>query len=422
MTQPERQSGPPAPRATVTEGDDCLRTLEVEVPPQFVQEAGARVLQRYMSRVRVRGFRKGRVPAEVVQRQYGDSIAREGAELAVEQATRHAIDSNGLRPVSEVRIGDTRMTDDGGLTLTATFEVQPQVRLGRLGGFRIESPSLPRPGDEAVDGFLERLRAERATWHTEEEGRPGYGDQVTVTLTRRSGDEESRSYDLTVGHGQALPDVEEAIQTMAPGESGDFDIAFPDDHPDPERAGTTHPMHIELVSLRVAELPDVDDDFARAVSDADDLEDLRKGILSELEGRWRMESERALRSVVFRTVVEANPFDVPSTMVDAYLDSMVSEFGDLNEEQEAAVRDELRPAAVLALRRDLMVDAIGREHDLEPSRQEVSEFVTGMARRMDQSPSSLRSRLRRSGELKQLEKDMTAERVFAFLKEKSEII
>ena len=415
----------PRLRVTVTEGERCHRSVEVEVPTEFVAAEQGAVLRKYASRVKMRGFRKGKAPAHVMLQHYGGDIHRETIDRAVQKACKQALDSRGLQPVSDVEVTDLRNSGDA-LLFKASFEVRPEVSLGRLGGFRLERSPVTVP-DGALEAILERLRREHAAWRTAENGRPEPGDSVTVLLTELQGVEDGssgdggRRYDLVLGEGQALPDIEDAIRTLAVGEANEFQVAFPDDYPDEARAGTHHLLKIELVSRRVPELPALDDAFAGSVGDFDDLEALRARIGEDLERDARSRAEADFRERLLNMVVEANPFDVPDSMVETYTDALLGEAEDLDPEKVEGIRAELRPASEFAVRRELLVERIVQEHGLRASEQDVGERVQELARRAGQSPSTVRARLRKSGGLSNISRGLTDANLFDFLMAQSGI-
>ena len=405
----------------VSEREYCGRSLRIGMSADYMNAARAAVLRKYASRVKMRGFRKGRAPVQAVLGRYRDDIAKESFDLACENACRQAIESKRLRPLTEVEIGETRRTGDGGVSFVATFEVAPTVRVERVGGFRVERPRMPPPTEEAVDRVLAELRAVRTEWHPAE-GRPGLGDLVDVQVAERRGG-EARNYEIELGKGEAIPDIEEAISTLLPGESGEFDIVFPDDHPDENRAGTRHAMRIALHRRRIARPPEIDDDFARSMGAVEDLADMRAKIAEGLVAQARQRADEELRTLLLREVVAANPFDVPASMVDAYVDDFMGNLTDVPEDREEGLREQLRPSAERVLRQDLMARAVAEKHNLEATHDEVNARIADLARRENTSPSAVRSRLRRrEGGLDQLRTELTLARVFEFLKEQSEII
>ena len=409
---------------TVTEGERCRRALRVVVPPDVVDAETAAVLRKYASRMKMRGFRKGMVPTRVVLRQFGREIEEEAIRAAVRKACDAAIAANGLHPVSDVAVKDLRYDAGERLAFDASFDVRPEVSLARLGGFRLERPRVD-VREEAVDEILELMRRERAAWRTRESGSPVAGDSVTVALTRLEGaddgDEGSREYEITLGEGQALPDIEDAIGTLVPGAAGDFDVRFPDDAADEERRGQRHRLRIQLLSRRVPEPPPLDDAFARSVGDIEDLDALRTRIEEDLETEARARAEAELRDRLIGLVVEANDFEVPESMVEGYVSVVIGDTDGVEQERIDEMRKELRPAATMAVKRDLLMERIVDEHGLRATAEELGAQVDRLARESNQSPGRLRARLKKSGELGRIERTLTDARVFEFLKSRSEI-
>ena len=414
---------------TVTEGKRCRRALKVAVPADIVDAEMAAALRKYASRMKMRGFRKGTVPTRVILRQYGREIEAEAVQRSVRKACDAAIAANGLHPVTDVEVKDLRYEAGKPLAFNASFEVRPEVRLGRLGGFRIERPSVA-VHDDAVDNILERMRREHAAWRTEESGTPASGDSVTVQVTRLeeageadSHDREngSREYEFTLGEGQALPDIEDAIGTLAPGGADEFDVRFPEDEAHGDRRGQRHRLRIELLSRRVPELPELDDAFARTVGEYEDLDALRARIEENLEMEARSRAEAELHSQLLRMVVEANDFEVPDSMVEGYVRVVMGDTEGVEQERIDEIRKELRPSALMAVKRDLLMERIVDDHGLRPGAQEVRAQVDRLARESNQSPGRLRARLKKSGGLRDIERRLTDARVFEFLKSRSEI-
>ncbi len=418
------RGGGPGVDVKVTEGKRCRRTLEVSVPTGLVETQRVAVTRKYASRLKLKGFRKGRVPPGVIHRRFGRAIEEEAVERAIRNACDEAIASRELKPVSDVDVTDVRFEPGDPLTFKATFEVRPAVPLGRLGGFRVERPRVEVP-EGAVDRIIERLRGEHAVWRTAANGRPQPGEAVTVVMTRLDGEDskrdDSRQYDLILGEGQALPDVEEAIRSLAAGEEGDFDVAFPDDFADESRRGVRRRVRIALLSRSVPELPEVDDAFARSVGEFENLDDLQERIGEDLEREARSRAEAEVNDRLMRMVVEANPFEVPESLVERYTDAVLREADDMEAEELDVLREELRPASAFAVRRDLLASRITEEHGLHASPDEVGAQLEAVARKRGEPVGRVRARLRESGAFETMERRLTDAKLIRFLRERSEI-
>ena len=417
---------------TVDAGEGCRRSVQVAVPIDYVERETLLLTRQHASRLKLKGFRKGRVPAHVINRRYGPAIEEQAVDRVVRQACDAVLEDRELRPVTDVDVDEVRMPPGGPLSFTASFEVRPAVSLGRIGGFQVEHPGVHVPG-EAVDRIVERLRGEHAVWQTSDNGAPEPGDAVTVALTRLDiGPEESdedgpgrREYDFVLGQGQALPDIENAVRSLDTGSGDEFEIAFPDDFADESRRGQSRRLRIDLIARRVPELPEPDDAFARSLGDFEDMDALRARIGEDLEREARSRAETEVNNRLMQLVVEANPFEVPASMVASCTEALIREVQGLEGEElrEAAesLREEMKPTSEFTVRRELLAARIADEHDLHASADEVAARVELLARNMGEPPARVRARLRKSGGLSSIERGLTEARLFAFLREQSEI-
>ena len=232
---------------------------------------------------------------------------------------------------------------------------------------------------------------------------------------------DDRQYDLVLGEGQALPDIEEAIRSLDPGGADEFDIRFPEDFPDEERRGESQRLRIKLVSRRVPELPVLDDAFAASVGDFEDLDALKARIGEDLERDARARARAELREALLHLVVEANDFEVPDSMVDGYTRALIGDAEGVEPEQLDELRKELEPASQMAVKRELLVERIIQEHDLRATAEEVDAKVDELARGTNQSRGRLLARLKKSGGLGNIERTLTEARLFEFLESRSDI-
>jgi trigger factor len=313
-------------------------------------------------------------------------------------------------------------------------EVRPEIELARLSGFTATRMPVS-VGEDEVDSVLERLRDERGSWEPVEEGqRPDYGDQVLVEIVARDEEtgteEEARTYRIVIGEGQAIPDVEAAILTLASGETGDFKVAFPEDFPDEARRGRDQQLRITLTEANRKVLPEVDDAFAAAVGDFDSIAALRERILADLREDAEQRSEGEVRRQLVDQVIEANPFDPPPSMLERYLEYMLGEDPDdpkkkdrSPEEQDRflQLREGLRPQAEWGLKRTLIVERIAEQEGLRASQDEIDERVDALASKHERSPSEVWIQLEKSGQLEVLEREITEEKVFEFLKSQNTV-
>jgi len=408
---------------SVEEQEKWRRTMSVTVPAEMVEAEREKIVQDLGKKMKLPGFRKGRVPTQVVEQRYGPALQRETLDKLIGDAYREALNLESLRPISEGEVGDIQFKPEDDLIFTISFDVEPEITISRMGGFTVERKEV-KVGAEEIDKVLQRLREQNGAWNPMEEGKPEDGELVSVEILRIEDGEpqgEASPYELVLGRGDALPDVEAAIRTLEVSASDEFDVTFPDDFPDEEKRGEVQRLNISLKSRRAQELPEADDDFARSLGEFEDLSGLTSKIREDLEREADNQADQDVREQLIELLLDANPFEVPASLPQRYLDSMLSDSGEMPEEQLKETMDVLRPGAERAVKRTLVIDRIAEMEELKASEEELDERVEEIAKANDTSPAEVYANLQKSGRLDSLEHQITEQKVFEYLKEQSKI-
>jgi trigger factor len=419
-------------QVTVEQPSSYVRRLSITVPAERVKRIRQSVRARLTQNARVPGFRKGKLPDHLIEKQFGPAIDQETVDRVVQETYPEALKQGDVNPIAGGEVADVHYHGQGGeLHYLVDVEVQPTLELARTSGFVIARPS-DSVGDEEVDAVIERLRSERATQTVVDDRTPDFGDEVQVRITapRPAGEEgepEPQEYRFVMGEGQAIAPIEEAIMSLTPGEERGFDIAYPEDFDDPDLAGTTQRLTIGVVELKARELPELDDAFAQAVSNGtfENVEALRSRIASDLREDARRRAETAVREGLIGQILEANPIEAPRSMVERYLDYMMGE-GDgrrqkpkrspEQEERFSQFREMMRSQAESAVKRVLVVEALANQQGLRATQDEVDSRVELIAQAHGRSPSDVWLELEKTGQLQGLEGEITEEKVFDWLR------
>lgn len=395
--------------------------MSVTVPAAVVREEEQRAARNLASRAKLKGFRKGHVPARMIQSRYAGTLRKEALDKLIGDAYRQALAVEKLQPISEGEIEDVHYEPEQDLTFQVAFDVQPVIELGRLGGFAVERP-VPEVNEEQVQDVLTRIREQNGAWKPVEEGRPENGNLVAVKILRLDdGSAEERDYDFVLGRGDAIPDIEHAIESLEPGGEGEFDIVFPDDFPDESRRGTTERIRVTLVSRSVLDLPELDDDLAKQVGDFETLEELTAKIREDMEKEANDRADSVVRNRLLDLLLEANPFEVPSSMADRYVAALLGDVREVPAEKVEEARERMRPEAERAVKRMLVLDRITETQGLAATDDEIDERVEEIAAANDTTPAKVYASLQKAGRLDSLEREITERKVFDFLMEQSEI-
>lgn len=404
------------------EGERWRRTLNVTVPADLVELERSNIAKKLAARVKLPGFRKGRVPKGVLEKRYGAALNQETLDAVIGDAYREALARQSVHPISEGEVQNVRFEPDQDLTFSISFDVQPEFEISRMGGFSVERPNI-RVDDEQVGKIVQRLREQNATWVPSDEGRPEPGNVVSVEIERlgEKAEGEVQPYEFILGHGEAIPDIEEAILSLEVGSVGDFIVKFPDDFANEEKRGEEQHLRIRLTGRRVQDLPEADDAFAGSVGEFESMEGLRRKLREDLKKEAKDQEEGAIRGQLLDFVVDANPFSVPESMVDRYMASILGKATELPPEKLAEMKQKLAPETERAVKRILVIDRIAEGQSLRATEAEIDERIESIAERAGQTPAQVYASLQRSERMDALEREITETKVFEFLKEQSEI-
>ncbi len=399
------------------------RRLRITVPAEQVARERKQAVARLAQKVRLPGFRKGKIPAHVVEKRFGAAVEQETLERVMGEAYREILRKEGFEPITDGSIGNVQYESGADLTFDVGFEVRPAIELNRLGGFTVRRPPVTIQEGQ-IDQVLERLRDEHAVWQPVEDEVPMTGDRAAVEITPLDdsiGTREPRRYELVLGEGQALPAIEDVIRTLRPGQENDFTVDLPENSDDPNSPLEPHPIHVRLLEVKRPDKPPLDDAFAASVGDFADLGTLQERIREDLGKEAEREAERAVRHQLVASILEANPFEVPTSMVDGYLRQIVPDREGADEQRLAEARESVRQGAEFAIRRMLVIDRVADMESLRAVEAELDEKVSEIAGRLNRSTQDVKAQLRKNGRLADLAQELTEDKVFAYLKSLSTI-
>ncbi len=400
---------------TSRKSEGVERRLGISIAASRVADAKERATRRVAGQVRLPGFRPGKAPANVVKKKFADEIQQEALESLMREAYQSVLESEKLEPVTQPHAHDVKYEDGQPLTFELHCEVKPVIELARLSGFKVKR-NANTVTDQMVTDQISELRDQRATWTPVEE-KPREADMVTVKLA--VADEtgvvpEGKEYRIVLGSGQAIAAIEEVIMELAPGATIERAVKWPDDFPDPEQAGKTKQVRVELSDVKRKSLPALDDTLARELGDFDSLDALTKAVREDLEGQAVREADAAVRTSLVDEIIKANPFDVPPTWVRELVSHYAEAYRIPAEEQEKFAT-EFHSMAERQVRRDLILETIAQREKLVAEEKDVDAKVAEMAAKRGADAGQVYSALQKGGRLREIERGITEDRVFEFL-------
>ena len=432
----------------VTELGDSRVRVEVQVPPDEVEQRLQRTARQLGRDLKLPGFRRGKVPAPLV-------IQRVGREAVLEETVREtlsswysdAIESAGIVPVGDPKVDLDELPPAGqALSFSIEIGVLPEASLGEYLG--VEAPRRePAVAPEQLDAELQALRERLARLQTAE--RPAaLGDFLVIDyLGRLPGEQggaqqgeafaegEARDQLLELGSGRLIPGFEEALVGASAGDVREVPLTFPPDYPNEQLAGRPASFEVTVKEVKAKELPPLDDDLALD-SGFDDLEQLRGDISQRLLAADAATAEAEFRQAALDAVVAGAQLDLPAELVDARAKEMwermlhslahrgITREGylRLSGNREEEVLAELRPEAELALRREAVITAVVAAEEVSPSDEDVLEALAAAAEREDVQPAELLEQLRSSGRLEELREELAARQAIDLIAERAKPI
>jgi trigger factor len=404
-----------------TAEDSASKSLRVTVPVDRVREAEAKALKYYVQRARLPGFRPGKAPAAVVRKRFGDAIRQSVLEEVIRESWETARSSESLKPITDPSIRNLKFEDGSPIEFDLLVEVRPELALERTGGFRVER-RVAAVADAAVEEQLARVQEQKAAWIPVEGVKPSPGQMVRVEVAPldESGAGAAQPYDLVLGQNQAIPDLEERIMTLLPGEQADAEVKFPEDHPDESRRGQSRRVRVTLHDVKRQDLPLLDDAFAREVGDFENLEALRAAIRQDLEREATREADAAVRQTLVQQIVEANNVQAPESLVHRLMHNY-AEMYRVPQEQLEQFEQQFHTVAEAQVRRDLVLDAVVERNALRATEAELDARVAELAAARGVPAGQVYGSLQKANRLPELERAITEEKAFTWLLQQSTI-
>jgi trigger factor len=394
--------------------DAARRTYAVSVSVARVAAAEAATTARYAKRLKVPGFRKGKVPPAVVRRRFGDAIRQSVIEELLRESWAATQEQEALKPVADPQVRNVKFEDGSPLTFELLVDVKPEIALERLGGFRLTRRVAPVT-DEMVEAQITSLREQRAPWApAPDRAKPGDLVEATITNLDDPAGGEAEPVRFVLGQGRALAELESHLMELDPGQNWEGAVRFPDDHPDESKRGQSRRVRVALGEVKRQALPELTDDFAREVGEFDSVEALRKAVRADLEAEAGREADARVRSDLVDQIAAANNVAVPPSLLDRALMAYAAAYG-IPDEQRPRFLAEFRPVAEAGVRRDLIVEAVAEQAQLAASAKALEARVAEVARRRGETPAAAREALEKAGRLRGLERSITEENVFAHL-------
>jgi trigger factor len=419
--------------ATTTEAS-CRRELDLEIPAEEVSQAVERVAKEFAKVARVPGFRPGKAPLTLIRRRFADDIKGEVLQTLVPQRVEKAVSEQKLTPVSQPHVETLDYNEGQPLKFKAVFEVLPEFELGNYKDLQFQMPAM-EVGDEDVTKTLEEMR-ERAAAFAPAEGRPvedGDFVQLKLTGTPEGGGEPLQADNVMchIGAEETMAPFNENLRGVNIGDHKDFDVEYPADYPDAKLADKTYHYSVDVLGIKTKKLPELNDEFAKDVSDAGTLEELNKKIREGLEHQRDHKHKDLLREKVLAEIVKLHDFPVPQALVehqmDVRLERVVRSLAQQGVDPRAvnidwvSLRKRNEDRAKDDVKAELIVDRIATAENIDVTEEEVEHELEHLAGHSNESAEAIRARLTKQGTLDRIKAKLRSDKTLDWLAQNARV-
>jgi trigger factor len=412
----------------------CRRELELEIPAEDVTKATDRVAKEIARVARVPGFRPGKAPVSLVKRRFADDIKGEVLQSLVPERVEKAVAEQKLSPVSQPQVDKLDFSEGQPLKFRAVFDVLPEFELSTYKGLEIEMPAMDIT-EEDVSKALEETR-ERAAAFAPVEGRAvenGVFAHLTLVGTPEAGGEplQADSVLCHVGAEETMEPFNENLRGANIGDHKEFDVDYPADYPDEKLAGKKFHYAADITGIKTKKLPELNDDFAKDVSDATTLGELKTKIRESLEHQRDHRQKDLQRERVIGELVKLHDFPVPDSLVQQQMDVRLErvvrslaqqgidpravnlDWAALRGRQEERARDDVKA--------ELIIDRIASNEKIDVTEEEVQHELDHLASHSGESTEAIRARLTKQGALDRMRAKLRSDKTLDWLAQNANV-
>ena len=414
--------------------ESCRKELELEIPADEVSKAMERVAKEFARLARVPGFRPGKAPIPLIKKRFAEDIKGEVLQTLVPQRVEKAVAEQKLTPVSQPQVDKVEYNEGQPVKFRASFEVLPEFALGNYKNLEIEMPEM-QITDESVAETLAEMQQRAATF-TPVEGRAVQNDdfvQVKLHGTPEGGGDplQADSVLCHVGAEETMEPFNENLRGANVGDHKNFDVEYPADYPDAKLAGKKFHYSVDVLGVKTKTLPEINDEFAKDVSDAASLEELKKKIRESLEHERDHRQKELQREKVLAELVKLHAFPVPDSLAEHQMDVRLErvvrslaqqgvdpravniDWMSLRRRQEERARDDVKA--------ELVVDRIATEEQIDVTEEELQHELEHVASHGGESAEAIRARLTKQGALDRMKAKLRSDKTVDWLAQNARV-
>ena len=405
-----------------------MAKLTIEVSAEDLEKAMQNAYQKAKGRITIPGFRKGKAPRKMIESMYGKGVFMEDAvNSLVPQEYTKALGECDLEIVSQPEINVTQMEPGKALIFTADVAVKPEVTLGDYKGVEVPKSEIVVT-DEEVDAEIRKEQEKNARTVAVEDRAAANGDITTIDFegfvdgVAFDGGKGS-DYALTLGSGTFIPGFEDQLVGANAGDHVEVKVTFPEEYQAKELAGKEAVFQCDVKKIETKEVPELDDEFAKDVSEFDTLAEYKEDVKKNLTEKKEKEARTAKENAAVDKAIENAQMDIPELMTKTECRQMMDDFSRRMQQQGLSMEqyfqftgqsmdkmmEDMKPQALKRIQTRLVLEKVAEAENIQPSEEEITEEIQKMADAYKMEVDKIREAIGESG-LEQMKKDMAVQK------------
>lgn len=395
--------------------ENSVVTLKLTIDAQSFDKACKDAYNKNKTKFNVQGFRKGKAPMSIVEKFYGEGVFFEDAvNTLFPDAFEAAVKEHDLDTVARPEIDVEEIGKGKSLVIIADVAVKPEITLGEYKNLTVEKPDS-EVSDEEVEKEIEAMREQNARFVTVEDREVKEKDMLLIDFNGKVDGVEfeggqAENYSIIVGSNTFIPGFEEQLVGMKLNEEKDLSVKFPEEYHAENLAGKDAVFTVKVNEIKEKELPELDDEFAKDVSEFDTLEDLKADAKAKLQKTKDEYADRELENKLVKMAAENATVEIPEAMIDSQVENMVYDFEyqlkyqglDLENYLKftnmsiEGLKEQMRPDAKSRVLNSLVIEAISKSENIESTEEDLEQELAKMAESYKMEVDKLKSTLRPS--------------------------
>lgn len=408
--------------------------LTVEVEDNDFSKALDQAFKKVVAKVDVPGFRKGKVPRKIFEARFGvESLYQDALDIVLPEAYQKAVDESGIDPVDRPEVDIDQLEKGKAVIFKATVTVKPEVELGTYKELEIPEKDFSIT-DERVEEELENVRSKQGEMIVVEEGTIEEGDTAVIDFEGFIDGEvfeggSAENHALEIGSKSFIPGFEEQLVGLKLGDEKDVQVTFPEDYQAEEFQGKEATFKVKVNEIKRKKLPELDDEFAKDVSEFETLEEYKNDLRQKLEEQAKEEEENYRKDSVVQQAAENATIDIPEVMIEQEVDQMLKDFEqrlqtqgmDLNMyfqfsgTDEAGMKEQFKPDAEKRVRIQLTLEEIVKQENIEVTDDDVDAELEKIADMYQKEKEEIKKIFEAQGSADAIKQDLKTRKAVDFL-------